>query len=209
MLQPIESTIRRRISAKRQGWVFSERDFLDLAGRSTVASTLHRLVKKGKIRPVIRGLYELPKFSSALQRPLSTDVDQTAHALARKFGWRIQPGGAMAANMLALSTQVPARPVYLSDGPDRSYTIGNRVLIFEHTALKDAAFKLKESGLVVHALKHLGQRRITPEVLARLRRQLSPALRKKILADTITATGWVRAAIQKLASREVRRGKVH
>jgi hypothetical protein len=56
---------------------------------------------------------------------LSPDVDQVARAIARKFGWRIQPSGAIAANLLGLSTQVPARAAYLSDGPDRSYKIGN------------------------------------------------------------------------------------
>lgn len=198
MPQPIESTIQRRISGKGQGWAFSERDFADVAGRSTIASALQRLEKKQKIRPVIRGLYEYPKFSKILGRHLSPDLDQAAKALARKFGWRIQPSGAMAANALALSTQVPGRAVYLSDGPDRSYRVGNRILVFKHTALKDAGFKLRESGLVVHALRHLGQKRIGPEVIATLRNKFPPAMRKKILADTVTATGWVRAAIEKM-----------
>ncbi|MFN0106349.1 MAG: DUF6088 family protein [Bryobacteraceae bacterium] len=200
MSQSIENTIQRRISGKGQGWVFSERDFVDVAGRSTVASALHRLEKKGKIRPIIRGLYEYPKYSEVLGRELSADIDQVAKALERKFGWRIQPGGAMAANLLALSTQVPARAVYLSDGPGRSYKVGNRTLVFEHTALKDARFKLRESGLAVHALKFLGQKRITPSVIEKLRRVFSPAIQKKILADTTTATGWVRAAIQEMSN---------
>ena len=48
---------------------------------------------------------------------MSPDIDQVATAMARKFRWRIQPGGAPALNYLGLSTQVPARAVYLSDGP--------------------------------------------------------------------------------------------
>jgi hypothetical protein len=84
---------------------------------------------------------------------LSPDTDQVARALARKFNWRIQPSGATALNLLGLSTQVPARAVYLSDGPDRSYTVGNTGLDFEHTALKEVGFKLRESGLIVQALK--------------------------------------------------------
>ena len=65
-----------------------------------------------------------------------------AEALARKFRWRIQPGGAAACNLLGLSTQVPARVVYRSDGPDRGYTVGNTALAFEQTALKEAGFQL-------------------------------------------------------------------
>ena len=78
------------------------------------------------IRRVIRGTYDYPRKSKALRGPLSPDIDQVAHALARKFPWRIQPDGATAQNLLGLSTQVRARVSYLSDGPDRSYTVGRR-----------------------------------------------------------------------------------
>jgi Family of unknown function (DUF6088) len=71
------------------------------------------------------------------------------------------PTGATAFNFLGLSTQVPARAVYLSDGPDRVYQVGNNALAFEHTALKESGIELKESGLIVQALKSLGQERIT------------------------------------------------
>jgi hypothetical protein len=98
---------------------------------------------------------------------------------------------------------VPARAVYLSDGPDRSYKIGNTTLAFEHTALKEAGFKLKESGLIVQALKSLGSERITPEVISTIRTWLPESLRAKVLADTRTATGWVYTAIQQIANGDL------
>jgi hypothetical protein len=108
--------------------------------------------------------------------------------LARKFRWRIQPSRATTLNFLGLSTQVPAQAVYLLDGPDRVYQVGNIALAFEHTALKESGIKLKESGLIVQALKTLGQERITPEVIAKIRAWLPESLRVKVLADTKTAT---------------------
>jgi hypothetical protein len=66
------------------------------------------------------------------------------------------PSSATAINLLVLSTQLPARVVYLSDGPDRSYQIGNTTLAFEHTALKEAGFRMRETGLIVQALKSVG-----------------------------------------------------
>jgi len=48
-------------------------------------------------------------------------VDRVAHALARKFGWTIQVSGNTALNILGLSTQVPIRYLYLSDGKSRSF----------------------------------------------------------------------------------------
>jgi hypothetical protein len=199
MQQTTEQKILSRIYGNGRGWVFSQADFADLGARSTIDSALHRREHEGVIRRVIRGIYDYPRHSEALGGPTSPDIDKIAHALARKFAWRIQPSGATAQNLLGLSTQVPARAVYLSDGPDRSYTVGRNKLDFEHTALKEAGFKLPESRLVVHALKSLGEDRITPKVIAQIRRQFDSALRQRILLDTKTATGWVYAAVQEIA----------
>ena len=199
MIQTIENKITYRIRGAGGGWAFSPRDFLDLGGRPTVDSALHRLEKRGEIRRVIRGVYDYPRFSKLLNQHLSPDIDQVVRALARKFRWRIQPSGATALNFIGLSTQVPARTVYLSDGPDRAYQVGNTALVFEHTALKESAVKLRESGLIVQALKSLGQERITPEIIAKIRDWLPELLRAKVLADTKTETGWVYSAIQQIA----------
>jgi hypothetical protein len=202
MSQTIENKAKYRIRGAGGGWAFSPRDFLDLGGRSTVDSALHRLEKRGEIRRVIRGIYDYPRFSKLLDQHLSPDIEQVARALARKFRWRIQPSGATALNFLGLSTQVPTLAVYLSDGPDRLYQVGNMALDFEHTALKESGVKLKESGLIVQALKSLGQEQITPEVIARIRAWLPELLRTKVLADTKTATGWVYSAIQQIIQEE-------
>jgi len=202
MAQAIEKSISSRIYGNGRGWLFSQSDFADLGGRSTIDSALHRLEQNGTIRRVIRGIYNYPQFSELLSQELSPDIDQVAHALARKFGWRIQPGGAVAQNLLGLSTQVPARAVYLSDGPDRTYKIGKTTVVFEHTALKEAGFKRRESGLIVQALKSLGPDHITPDVISKIRNWLPLKLRAQVLTDTRTATGWVRAAIQRILREE-------
>ena len=119
MAQSTENKVISRIRGTGMGWAFSPRDFLDLGERPTIDSALHRLVQQGKIRRIIRGIYDFPRASKFLKGPLSPDIDQVARALARKFRWRIQPSGATALNILGLSTQVPARIVYRSDGPDR------------------------------------------------------------------------------------------
>ena len=198
MSQTIEERIVYRARGTGGGWAFSPKDFADFGGRSTIDTALHRLAQKGQVRRVIRGIYDYPRFSEFLGQQLSPDIDQVARAVARKFRWRIQPSGAVALNLLGLSTQVPARAIYLSDGPDRAYKLGNTSLVFENTALKEAGFRLRESGLIVQALKSLGSERITPEVIWKIRAWLPDSLRKKVLADTKTATGWVYAAIQQI-----------
>ncbi|MCU1238901.1 MAG: hypothetical protein JWP63_6868 [Candidatus Solibacter sp.] len=127
MQKTVEGKIVSRIYGTGRGWAFSQVDFADLATRSSIDSTLYRREKEGLIRRVLRGIYDYPRHSNLLQKPVSPDVDQVAHALARKFAWRIQPDGATAQNLLGLSTQVPARVVYLSDGPNLTYRIGPRI----------------------------------------------------------------------------------
>ena len=199
-----DAKVISRIYGHGRGWAFSQSDFTGIASRAVLDATLSRLVKKATIRRVMRGIYEYPRYSRVLGQPLSPDVDQVAQALARTFVWRIQPDGATAQNLLGLSTQVPARAVYLSDGPNRRYAVGRQSIVFKHTALKEASFKCRESGLVVQALKAWGEKRITPKLLTAIRGKLDPSVRKKILRDTRTATGWVYAAIRKIA-RETRR----
>ena len=203
MKQNIENKLLKKIRGKGRGWSFSQYDFAHLGTRSAIDVALHRLQEKGVIRRALRGIYDYPRFSELLNGDLSPDVDQVAWALARKFGWRIQPSGPAAQNLLELSTQVPARFIYLSDGPHRSYQIGKVLLEFKHTALKEAGFKHRESALIVQALKSLGADRITPQIKTRIRHWLAPDRRKKVLADTQTATGWIYAAIREICLEDI------
>lgn len=195
MPQPIEYKLVSRIYGKGRGWAFSQKDFSGLGPRSSIDVALHRLLAKGTIRRVLRGIYDYPRYSSKLGRQLSPDLDQVARALARKSSWRIQPTGPAALNLLGLSTQILGRMAYLSDGPRRTYKIKGQELIFEHTLLKEAGFRHRESSLLVQALKTLGPQRVTDDTIRRLRKAIPTELRTKVLRDTRGATGWIHDAI--------------
>ena len=169
-MQTIENKMVSRIYGHGRGWAFCANDFSAEFGRSTIDWALSRLLAAGTIRRVYRGMYDYPKYSELLQQALSPDFDQVAQAFARKFNWRIQPSGDAALNLLGLSTQVPGRLMYLSDGPNRRYEIGDSTthftLEFKKSALKDVGFKYRESGLIVQALKALGKERVDDTVIA-------------------------------------------
>lgn len=194
-MKSVEQQLLDRIRGRGRGWAFSHADFAQLASRDAVDQALSRLQRNGTIRRVMPGVYDMPRVSPLLGQAQSPDPDAVAAALARKFGWRIQPSGATALNRLGLSTQVPGRHVFLSDGPTRHYQMGNLELAFRHTALKEAGFARPESALLVQALKALGEDHVTPDVEEGLRRWLPARLRSAVLKDTGTATGWVRKAL--------------
>ena len=202
MSKTIEKQILGKIYDRGRGWAFSKTDFASFGSRESIDTVLHRLEKKGTVRRVIRGLYDYPRISK-LVGTMGPSIDQVAHALARKFGWRIQPSGQVAQNLIGLSTQVPATYRYQSDGKSRSYQIGRTTLEFESTVLKDAGFKYEESGIIVQALKSLGKNHITPDTVRRIRLWLDPRLRIKVLMDTQTATGWVYKAIRDICRENV------
>lgn len=198
MTQSINNKAISRIYGRGRGWAFSSNDFVADFSRDQIENALSRLCREGKIRRVCRGIYDYPKFSELLQQELSPNFDQVAQAFARKFNWRIQPSGDAALNLLGLSTQVPGRLVYLSDGPNRRYEVANYTLEFKKSALKDVGFKHRESGLLVQALKALGKERVDASVIAAIRKHLDETACKRVLKDTVTATGWVYEAIKRI-----------
>ena len=190
------------IAGHGRGWAFSSRDLLGKFSRSQADNLLSELVKQGKIRRIARGIYDYPRYSELLQQPLSPDIDQVAGAIARKFNWRIEISGESALNLLGLSTQLPAKYIYYSDGPNRSYDIMGTTLEFKKSALKEIGFKHKESALVVQALKALGKEHITDEVIKKIRQQIDTKMCGKILKDTQTTTSWIYETIKEICKEE-------
>lgn len=187
------------ISGHGRGWAFSSNDLINKFDRQQIDSTLSDLVKEKKIRRVSRGIYDYPKYSELLQKELSPDIEQVARAIARKFNWRIEVSGESALNILNLSTQIQAKYIYLSDGPNKSYKLYNDVEIeFKKSVLKDIGFKYKESSLIVQALKSLGKEHITDEIIEIIKEQIEPKMVEKILKDTQSTTVWVYEIIKQI-----------
>lgn len=199
MTQTIEDKVIARIYGHGRGWAFSPMDFRDF-GRVDMA--LLRLLQAGAIRRVLRGLYDYPRYSELLQQEMAPDIQQVASALARKFGWRIQADGTAALNLLGLSTQVPSQYVFQSDGPNRNYDVGKTKIVFKNSALKEIGFKQEESGLIVQALKALGEERINKQTAETIRNWLPANKRAKVLKDTQRVTGWVYEVIKKICREE-------
>ena len=194
----VETQVLNRIYGKGRGWAFSQKDFASIGDRNSIDKALSLLKKKGKIRRVIRGIYDYPKYSKNLNINLSPNVDQVAQAIARKYGWRLQPTGTAALNILGLSTQVPSKYIYLTDSANNAYDIGNTKLLFKKEPLKEIAFKHHESAIIVQALKSLGQNNITPIVIDTIAKWIAPNMMTKILNDTKTVSSWIYDIILKI-----------
>ena len=191
------------ISGHGRGWAFSSTDLIKKFERQQIDNVLSDLVKEKKIRRVSRGIYDYPKYSELLKKELSPDIEQVARAIASKFNWRIEVSGDTALNILNLSTQIQAKYIYLSDGPNKSYELFNDVVIeFKKSVLKDIGFKYKESSLIVQALKSLGKEHITDEIIEKIKEQIEPKMYEKILKDTQSTTVWVYEIIKQVCKED-------
>ncbi|MGL5096965.1 MAG: DUF6088 family protein [Planctomycetia bacterium] len=199
--QSIDSQVLAAISGRGGGSVFVPADFLDLGSREAVDVILHRLARKGTIRRLDRGVYDLPKEHPVLG-PLAPSAETVARALAGRDHTRLQPAGAYAANALGLSEQVPAKAVFLTDGPSRTVKIGPMTIQLRRTTARNMAAAGRLSGLLIQALRELGQEHVTPERREHLKRTLPADERRGLLQDLRLAPAWMHPIFRELAQEE-------
>lgn len=194
----IYNQILKTITALGHGAVFVPTDFLSLGSRQTVDIVLHRLVRKGTIRRLARGIYDFPKEHPMLGT-LQPSPEKIAEALVGRDCTRIQPTGTYAANILGLSEQVPAKVVFLTDGPSRTVKIGTTTIQLRRTTPKNMAMAGRLSGLLVQAFRELGKENVTPERLKYLQRTIPLNERKELLKDIRFAPEWMHSIFKELA----------
>jgi hypothetical protein len=167
----ISDTVFKRIRAKKRGWVFTPKDFIDLGSRAAIDQTLSRLVSKGLIRRLDRGLYDFPRLHPTLGT-LSPDMADLANAKASQTGDIAFASGAMAANILGLSTQVPAKPIYSTNGKSRMADVAGKTITYKHSRVPILDSISQNANLALQALYYFGKNNITSDIIAKCAKRL-------------------------------------
>ena len=199
-MQSVDGKVLSRIYGHKRGWVFTPGHFKDLGSRDAIASALKRYKQSGVIRQLARSLYDYPKTHPQLGL-LSPPAEDIAKALAGRDAIRLQPSGAYAANLLGLSTQVPMKIVYLTDGASRTVKIEKREIILKRTTPRNMATAGKISGLVIQALRYLGKEHVDDEIIQKLERRLDKAACDQLMKDIRYAPVWIADIFRLLAER--------
>jgi len=194
----VETSLLRSIRSRGRGSVWVPSDFLRLGSREAVDIALHRLVKRGAIRRLARGLYDFPKEHPILGS-LQPSAEAIAQALAGRDHTRMQPAGAFAANALGLTDQVPAKAVFLTDGRSRTVKVGKMTIHLRRTTPRNMAAAGRLSGMLIQALRELGEPHITRRRIEHLRRTIPLEKRRELLRDTALAPAWMRPIFCQLA----------
>ncbi len=163
---------------------------------------MSRLNEDGSIRRIAQGVYDKPEYSEFLQEYSAPRIDKVAEAYARKYNWTISASGNSALNLLNVSTQVPNVWLYISDGVNREYQIGNTKLIKKKKANKEITGYSRITRLVVQGIKALGKDNISKDKIELFSNKLSKEDKKIILEEGKASTAWVYKAIRQICEKE-------
>lgn len=196
----VADTILHRIQGHTRGFVFTAKDFIDVGTRAAVDQALMRLTVAGDIRRIDRGVYDLPRFHPTAG-PLWPSADDIIRAIARQTDSHVKRSGAFAANDLGLTNQVPAHPVWLTDGPSRRVHLGNLVVVLKHAGRVDMLLPDTTAGLVIVALRHLGRdAALDGGIIDRLAHRLDDTDKLRLRNVRKQVPGWLGSVVDKLAA---------
>lgn len=186
----VESRIAQAVKTYPKGSVLFVDDFLDFGNSESVKKSLLRLKEKEVLVRLAHGIYLYPKVDKELG-VLFPSTEEIAKAIARRDKARIVPTGVQALNKLGLSTQVPMKVVYLTDGAARAVKVGKRTIVFKKTSPKNLAIKGDLSNLAVQALKTIGQKKADEKIIEKIQALLRNEKKENILSGAKLSPAWI------------------
>ncbi len=190
----IKKLIRNRILEHGPGWCFTPIHFSDLGSATSIRKALSTLEKEKFIRRLSQGIYDYPKKHDLLGA-IPPDLNLVAKAIAEKNGTQIQPAGALAANLVGFSTQVPGQVVFLTEGPTRRVIIDNQTILFKKTTKKVMSSAETKEGLLIQALKNIGKDHIDQNIRKKTAKFLQDSSVNEIKNNIKFAPEWIRVLI--------------
>src|SRR5450432_4836644 len=125
---------------KGKGSLVFASDFQDLGNNEAIRQGLSRLTREQLLIRLGRGVYLFPDHDPELGI-LYPSTEEIAEEIAKQEKARIIPTGSQALYKLGLSTQIPMKLVYLTDGVRRSVKLGKNSITFRTTIPKKLAAK--------------------------------------------------------------------
>jgi hypothetical protein len=97
---------------------------------------------------------------------------------------------------------VPAKAVFLTDGPSRTVKNGPMTIQLRQTTPRNMAAAGRLSGLVIQAFRELGKEHITPARIKDLKRALPADKRRELMKDIKLAPAWMHPIFRDLSEEE-------
>lgn len=192
-----KNQIETKILKSSVGEIFFAEDFYAYGSPGNIRLTLFRLVNEGILERLAQGIYLKPKKDPLLGTIYPT-TEEIAKQIAQRDKARIAPTGVLALYLLGLTTQVPLKAVYLSDGSQREIKIGNRTIQFKKTVPKSFAIKDELLHLIVQAFKEVGQNNVTEEFIEKIKPSVAQLDSQVVQKQVKYAPVWIQKHINNL-----------
>ncbi len=200
MQEKTHSNIESAIAKKKAGEIFFLTDFRGKGTQAAIKQTMSRLARKGNVKRLAHGIYYLPKTDPLLGE-VRPDADEVVKMLAKKEHIQVKPAGAYALHRLGLTTQVPTKRVYVTNGNPRQLMLGRMQIRFKATSAKKLAMKGKVSSLVIQAIEELGVDQIRPDLEMKIKNLLLKEDPRTLRYDLTLASTKVNDYIVKLMKK--------
>lgn len=154
MTESVNSQIEAKVKRAKPGQVFLPSDFKDLGTSTAIRKALSRLVEQKVLVRMGQGIYAIPIHDKVFGDVLPS-IEEIAINLAKKEHVKIMPTGQFALNKIGLSSQVPMKLVYLTNGTRKNISIGKSSILFQPTTTKKLAMIGTITSLLFLALEEL------------------------------------------------------
>jgi len=195
-MQGVEYKIEKSIKVRAAGSLLFPDDFADKGSADSIRKALQALKDKGLIKVVAHGIYVRPKMNSYIGEVLPT-AEEVAQAIAKRDKIRLVPTGVYSLHALGLSTQIPLKLVFLTDGAARTIKVGKRTIKLKKTTPKNLLAKGKISSLVIQALREIGKDKVRPEELKQIVQLLKKEELQVLKHDIKLAPEWIKQIMKK------------
>lgn len=163
----IPSQIKIQLENKQPGEIIFPGDFLMFGSPEAIHTALSRLVDQKELVRLAKGIYQKPKHDPIVGQ-VRPSLEAIAQAIASKERVVIRPTGSYALNKLGISTQVPTKVIYLTNGNSRSIKIGKGTLTFKRATPKRLSIPDEKLYLVAEAIIELGAEKISKSTFEKL-----------------------------------------
>jgi hypothetical protein len=154
MNESINSQIEAKVRRAKPGQIFLPSDFKDLGTSTAIRKALSRLVEQKVLVRMGQGIYATPIHDKVFGDVLPS-MEEIAATLAKKDHVKIMPTGQYALNKIGLSTQVPMKMVYLTNGTKKNISLGKSSIVFQPTTTKKLAMIGTITSLLFLGLEEL------------------------------------------------------
>src|SRR3990167_5340044 len=182
--------IKEYIASLPEGIPFAANTLRGFASTENIRQILNRLVKAGELKRVARGIFLKPKYLPHIGEQLPS-VLEIAKTLTQSTGETIAVHGAEAARQLQLTTQVPMRLVFYTNGNTRTLKIAHRTIKLKHVNPSRLIAPGTVASLVISALGYLGRSAVTTETIFAIKQQISNKEFKETVALTAKMPAWM------------------